>query len=148
MVDLDHLERELDLALTEELRTHVTAPPPAPVPAGDDHPIDPWWVRFRAALADGDEHERYEVLDHCRERGWCHDDLPWRGALTLLCTRLGRVEEARRELDATVDRCLEAQPRDAAWTDLATDLAEAAESIGDGRRAERLRRALSATAGR
>jgi hypothetical protein len=133
VVDLDHLEHALDLALTEELRPPVVAPA--------EPPVDPWWVRFRAALADGDEDERYRVLEHCREQGWCHDDLAWRAALTVLCTELGRTEEARRELEAIADRCLEAQPRDATWHELAANLAEAAVSLGDTRRADRLRRA-------
>ncbi len=101
---------------------------------------DRYWVqRLRVAIAWGDEGERYELLDHCRTRAWCHGDVAWQGRLTLLLAHLGRTDEARREFDATVGQVprpsgSRARALDADGLDLATDLAEAAAHLGDHRR--------------
>ncbi|MDQ6840323.1 MAG: hypothetical protein M3137_18795 [Actinomycetota bacterium] len=102
--------------------------------AGIDEPAArerTWVQRFALALAWGDEHERYDVLDHCRERAYCQGDIAWQGRLTLLLAVLGRNSEATRELDTTIDAVLRASTCDAGWLDLATDLAEAAAILGD-----------------
>jgi len=106
------------------------------VPADDDR----YWVqRLRVAVDWGDERERYELLDHCRTRAWCHGEVAWQGRLTVLLAYLGRVDEAGREFDATVGRLQRrsgsrAPTLDGDGLDLATDLAEAAARLGDSRR--------------
>lgn len=82
----------------------------------------------------GDDIERYTLLDRCRERAYCYDELPWRAALTVLVARMGRFDEARREFDATVSR----QDASQLSLDSGTHLAEAAWLLGDATRAETL----------
>jgi len=107
-------------------------------PAGGEceHRERVWSQRFAVALTWGDEHERYDVLDHCRERAYGRGDLAWHGRLTLLLAALGRVGEARREFDSVIDTVLGGPAGDPAWLDRATDLAEAAAVLGDRARSE------------
>ncbi len=105
-----------------------------------------WVQRFALAVARGDEYERYEVLDHCRERAYCHGDTAWHGRLTLLLALLGRSSEARREFDTGIDTVMRVTTCDAGWLDLATDLAEAAAILGDADRCDRARRGLDRAA--
>jgi len=105
-----------------------------------------WAQRFALALAWGEVHERYEVLDHCRERAYCHGDAAWQGRLTLLLAVLGRSDEARRQFDTTIDAVLHTPSCDAGWLDLATDLAEAAAILGDAERSDLTRRGLDRAA--
>jgi len=119
------------------------------VPDPEDTPNRPertWVQRFALALAWGDEHERYDVLDHCRERAYCQGDTAWQGRLTLLLAVLGRSSEAAREFDTTIDAVLRASTCDAGWLDLATDLAEAAAILGDPDRCQLARRGLDRAA--
>ena len=111
--------------------------------ARDPGAVDRYWAqRFWVVLEWGDEEERFEALDHCREKAYRHDDPSWRGALTLLLARMGRTEEAGRELDFCTSRCLGGSLRDRVWTDIATNLAESAALLGDPRRAALVQRAL------
>lgn len=93
--------------------------------------------RFWIVLEWGTEDERFTLLDQCRTLAYTHGELPWQGALTLLLARLGRWDEARRDLDATAAGC-EGLPRDAVWLDLVTNLADAAATMGDAERARSL----------
>jgi len=104
-------------------------------PAGE-HLERIWSQRLAIALTWGDEHERYDVLDHCRERAYGHGDLVWHGRLTLLLAVLGRVGEAGREFDSVIGTVLSGPAGDMAWLDRATDLAEAAAVLGDRGRGE------------
>ncbi|MGI9023788.1 MAG: hypothetical protein ACR2HV_11280 [Acidimicrobiales bacterium] len=107
---------------------------------GSDGPgsADGYWLqRLWVVFTWGDEHERYALVDHCRERAWCHEDIAWRGRLTLLLAHLGRTDEAVRELDATT-AALASAPPTVSRLDLATDLVEAAALLGDGRGREGL----------
>lgn len=92
-------------------------------------------VRYRLVLEWGTEDEHDELLDQCREQAYWHDDLSWRGALTLLLARLGKADEAARELDVTLGRGRAATPAAGVWLDVTTDLVEAAAVLGDERRA-------------
>lgn len=103
--------------------------------SGDAATWDRYWTqRWWAALEWGEETERSDVLDHCRERAYRFDDAPWWGALTLTLAGLGRVEEATRAFDESY-RPLGggAAPADLRL-DLATNLVEAAALLGDGPR--------------
>lgn len=105
-----------------------------------------WFQRFWVALEWGDDAEQGEVLDHCRERAYRFGELPWRGALTLHLARLGRHDEAARELQTTLaglDSCHDDQVR----LDIVTTLIEAAYLLGDAKAAEALGRRLPAAAG-
>jgi tetratricopeptide (TPR) repeat protein len=111
--------------------------------ACDAEGLDRYWLqRFWLALDWGDSEERYEVLDYCRERAYRYDDLSWRGRLTLLLARLGRLDEARREIE-TAFEMLGRIPQDHVWLDVATDLAETAALLGDARVATALARSLA-----
>lgn len=92
-------------------------------------------LRYRLILEWGSADDRYELLDQCRAQAYWHDDVAWRGALTLLLARLGRDEEAARELDLTLERLLTAKVAMAVRLDVTTDLAEAAAVLGDAARA-------------
>jgi len=117
--------------------------------AFDPEGLDPgiqdrhWLQRFAVALAWGDDNERYDVLERCRERAYCHGDAAWQGRLTLLLSVLGRDGEAGRELDFGISTLLNTSESDAGWLDLATDLAEAAAVLGDGHRADLVRQGLA-----
>ena len=163
MIDLDRLDDQLERALAQNLRTTAerSAPagrrrPPLPAAAGADPPtavagpvaaVAPGPElrhlphRFRLLLEGGDEDERYRLLDECRERAYTHGDVRWRAALTLLLARLGRTDEARRELDATVADA-DALPHDGTWLEIVTDLADAATILGDAERSRLVRRRI------
>jgi tetratricopeptide (TPR) repeat protein len=69
----------------------------------------------------------------------------WRTALALLLAEIGRVDEARAEVDAVFDVEL---PRDANWLIANTLLAEVCGMLGDGARASVLYERLLPYAGR
>lgn len=102
-----------------------------------------WTQRFAVAMAWGDDEERYNVLDHCRERAYCQGDVMWQGRLALLLAVLGRGGEAVREFDSGMATVLGASVDDAGWLDRATDLAEAAAVLGDSHRADLARQGLA-----
>ena len=104
-----------------------------------------WRQRFWLVLEWGSEEERFELLDLCRQRAYWQQDLAWRSALVLLLVRMGRADEAVRELDETVRRVLNSRVHDAEWTDMATNLAEAAALLSDPRRATAVNRAVDWT---
>ncbi|HUQ63408.1 MAG TPA: hypothetical protein VM121_06630 [Acidimicrobiales bacterium] len=117
--------------------------------AGDARAADRFWgQQFWVVLDWGNDAERYELLDQCRERAYGHDDVPWRSALTLLCSRLGRTDEAVREFDATTARLDKGgQPAtDADRVGIVTNLAEAVAVIGDPVRAGAIQRRLNSVA--
>jgi hypothetical protein len=138
--------READARAALDLVTSLSA--------GDRAATDRAWLqRFWLVLAWGDEDERYQVLDHCRERAYRYDDTQWRGRLTLLLACMGKVDEAERSFDLAAERAFTgatrpAATRDAAWLDLATDLAEAAAVLASPTRAEVVHRALKWPSGR
>lgn len=105
-----------------------------------------WMQRFWCAVEWGDEHERYEVVDHCRERAYRFGDLPWWGALTVMLSELGRLDEAARAFDET-SGMLGAVTKDAAWLDGLTNLIEAAATMGDVARARLAYRSFDWTTG-
>jgi tetratricopeptide (TPR) repeat protein len=105
-----------------------------------------WFQRFWVALEWGDQAEQGEVLDHSRERAYRFSELPWRAALALHLARLGRHDEASRELQTTLaalDSCLDDQTR----LDIVTSLVEAAYLLRDAKAAEALSRRLVAASG-
>lgn len=116
-------------------------------PGGDDASA---LQRFAVAVASGDEDERHDVLDHCRQQAWVNGDRGWRARLALLLARLGRDEEARREVDVAVPECIADLPGPNAmaarptseWLDEATDLTEAAVLLGASGACNALWRAL------
>jgi hypothetical protein len=102
--------------------------------AGSDEAV--WSQRLWIALTFGGEDEQYDVLELCRERAYRYDDLAWRGALTLVLARLGRTDEAARELATTAGRLDVVRAENRA--DVVTNLAEAAFLLGDHRHADAL----------
>jgi hypothetical protein len=103
----------------------------------------PYWAqRYWIVLESGTEEERAELLDFCRQRSYWQDDLCWRGALTLLLARLGYEDEAGRELEIVVEKCL-GRPQDDEWLDIMTSAGETAYIVGDGPQARVLYRALN-----
>jgi hypothetical protein len=107
-----------------------------------------WRQRFSAALEWGDEGERHDVLDHCRERAYRFDDLAWWGPLTLLLAELHKADEATRAFDEA-HRLLGCAARDqGVGLDLVTDLIEAAAVLGDAGRAVLAHRSLEWPSGR
>ena len=100
-----------------------------------------WAQRFWAVLEWGGDDERYDVLDHCRERAYRFDELVWWGRLTLLLATMGKVEEALRAFDGGL-ALLERASRDERWTDALTDLVEGAALAGDWGRVALLQRAV------
>jgi hypothetical protein len=102
-----------------------------------------WSQHAWIVLEWGNERERDELLDHCRQQAYRNDDLRWRSMLALVLARLGRVDEAGREFDATAERTLKTAQRDVTWTDITTNLAETAAYLGDPRRASQLNRVVA-----
>ncbi|MFP5319241.1 MAG: hypothetical protein ACLGI2_13245 [Acidimicrobiia bacterium] len=100
-----------------------------------------WAQRFWLALEWGGEDERFAVLEHCWERAYRYDDLTWRGALCLLLARMGRTEEAAREVDAVLAALQGTTPE--GFADIVTNLAEAVFVLGDRTRAAALQRPLT-----
>lgn len=96
-----------------------------------DDPVawDGYWIqRFWFAFEWGTEEERFDLLDHCRERAYRFDEVPWWGNLTLLLAAMGKADEATRAFDAAV-RLPEAQ-----GLDPLTNLIEAGVLLGDAGR--------------
>ena len=115
---------------------------------GDPETEDRYWrQRFSAAIERGDEGERHDVLDHCRERAYRFGDLSWWGPLTLLLAELHKPEEATRAFDEA-HRLLAGAPSQAVWLDGLTDLIEAAAVLGDAGRAVQAHRWLEWPPGR
>jgi hypothetical protein len=115
---------------------------------GDPAVSDRSWVpRFWAAVEWGDQKERYDVLDHCRERAYRFDEPSWWGNLTLLLATLGNADEGSRAFDAAF-ALIDGAPRDGVWLDVATNLIEAAALLGDSARAALVHRTLTWPAGR
>jgi tetratricopeptide (TPR) repeat protein len=106
---------------------------------------EPWeryWIqRFWAAFEWGSPDERFEVLEHCRERAYRFDELHWWANLTLLLAATGKHEEAISAFDET-RRFLGAVPKDRVWLDELTNLIEAAALLGDPDRLAACHRAL------
>lgn len=91
------------------LRAPSTRPQKRTVPRSAAVPHTPFghdWDEsgFRAVLDSHDDDERYDFLDRCRHRAYVDDDLMWRAGLTVLLARMGRTDEASRELDTTISR--------------------------------------------
>lgn len=106
-----------------------------------------WAQRFWAAFEWGDDGERYDVLDHCRERAYRFDDLQWWGSLTLLLAELGKGGEAVRAFDEAY-RLLARARKDSVRIDVLTDVLEAAVTLGDWERAGLASRSLDWPPGR
>ena len=100
----------------------------------DAEACDRYWVqRFWFAFEWGTEEERYDVLDHCRDRAYRFDDLPWWGNLALLLAATGKQDEARRAFDAAEDLVARVAT-DTCLLDVVTNLVEAAALMGDAGR--------------
>lgn len=106
-----------------------------------------WTLRYYAALEWGSEDERYDVLDHCRDRAYRFDDLHWWGNLTLLLAVLGKQDEAVRAFDQALPLAAGA-PRDGLRLDVVTNLVEAAALLGDAGRVALAGRQLRTETGR
>jgi len=106
-----------------------------------------WTQRFWAAFQWGPENERYDVLDHCRDRAYRFDDLPWWGNLALLLAAMGKTEEATSAFDDAL-QLVAAAPQDAVHIDVVTNLIEAAVLVGDPGRVAAAGRQLRGPAGR
>jgi tetratricopeptide (TPR) repeat protein len=106
-----------------------------------------WALRFYAALEWGPLDERFDVLDHCRDRAYRYDDLQWWGNLTLLLGALGKQDEAVRAFDQALP-LLAGAPRDAVRLDVVTNLIEAAALLGDAGRVAGAGRELRIETGR
>jgi tetratricopeptide (TPR) repeat protein len=92
-----------------------------------------WTLRFWAAMEWGCEDDRFDVLDHCRERAYRFDDLAWWGHLALLLATMGKHDEAVRAFDLALPLAAGA-PRDGLRLDVVTNLVEAAFLLGDASR--------------
>jgi tetratricopeptide (TPR) repeat protein len=101
-----------------------------------------WLQRFWAAFEWGTDEERFEVLDHCRERAYRFDEVPWWGNLTLLLAAMGKQDEAIRAFDAAL------QLPDAQGLDPLTNLIDAGALLGDAGRVALAFRSLGAPEGR
>ncbi len=64
--------------------------------------------------------------------------LNWRAGLALFCCELGRVEDARQELERLAAHDFADLPRDSNWINTLTLLAETCAALGDTRRAATL----------
>jgi tetratricopeptide (TPR) repeat protein len=111
--------------------------------AGDAEAAGRAWVqRFWAACEWGTEAERYDVLDHCRERAYRFDDVAWWGNLTLLLATMGKGDEAVRAFDSALPMAA----GEATRLDVVTNLVEAAALLGDAGRVSTAGRHLRAPA--
>jgi hypothetical protein len=106
-----------------------------------------WIQRFWAAFEWGTDPERYDVLDHCRERAYRFDDLDWWGQLTLLLAAFGKTDEATRAFDQVLP-WLGAVASGPVAIDVVTNLIEAAAWMGDADRAAAAGRLLRVPEGR
>lgn len=105
-----------------------------------------WTLRFYATLEWGTEDERFDVLDHCRERAYRFDDLAWWGSLTLLLAAIGKRDEAVRAFDLALPQ-VAAAPR-GVRLDAVTNLIEAGTALGDAGRTALAGRHLRTETGR
>ena len=116
--------------------------------AGDDGAGDRYWLpRFWAAVQGGSGDERYDVLDHCRERAYRFDEVQWWGDLTLLLAAMGKHDEATRAFDET-EPLIPTAADDRMRLDVVTNLVEAAALLDDAGRATAASRHLRAPEGR
>lgn len=106
-----------------------------------------WVQRFWAAFEWGTDAERYNVLDHCRERAYRFDDLTWWGQLTLLLAAFGKSDEAARAFDEALPQ-LGGGAKVPVATDVVTNLIEAAAWMGDADRVAAAGRLLRVPEGR
>lgn len=106
-----------------------------------------WTLRFYATLEWGSEDERYDILDHCRERAYRFDDLQWWGNLTLLLATLGKQDEAVRAIDQALP-LIAGAPKDGVRLDVVTNLIEAGALLGDAGRVSLAGRQLRTETGR
>jgi hypothetical protein len=113
-------------------------------PQAHDHH---WLQRFWAAFEWGTDEERYDTLDHCRERAYRFDDVPWWGNLTLLLAAMGKQDEAVRAFD-TIAPGLPALSYTAAGLDVITNCVEAAALLHDAGRAAAAAEVLPGADGR
>ena len=97
--------------------------------------------RFWAAVGWGNDEERYDVLDHCRNRAYRFDDFQWWGNLTLLLAVMGKHDEALRAFDE-VCGLMAGATKHPAWLDVLTNLIEAASVLGDPTRVAAAGRSL------
>jgi hypothetical protein len=97
-----------------------------------DDPVawDRYWVQcFWYGFEWGTAEERLDVLDHCRERAYRFDDLPWWGNLTLLLAAMGKTDEATRAFDQAA-----VQVAQVPLLDAVTNLVDAGALLGDAGR--------------
>jgi tetratricopeptide (TPR) repeat protein len=106
-----------------------------------------WTLRFYAALEWGSGDERYDVLDHGRDRAYRFEDLRWWGNLTLVLAVLGKQDEAVRAFDHALPLAAGAAD-DAARLDVVSNLIEAAAVLGDAGRVALAGRQLRVHTGR
>ena len=105
------------------------------------HGDDRYWAqRLWLGLEWGDETEHFALLEHCWEQAYRYDNLAWRARLCLLLARMGRTEEAAREVDAVLAG-LQGQTPDG-FADIVTNVAEAVFALGDRTKAASLQRLL------
>jgi len=107
--------------------------------AWDHYWIQRYWLGFEW----GTEGERYDIVDHCRQRAYRFGDQAWWGNLTLLLAATGKHDEAIRAFDATVRLPLEGHA-----PDVVTNLIEAAALLGDAARVAAVLPALPKWEGR
>ena len=106
-----------------------------------------WMLRFWSAFEWGTPEDRFDALDHCRERAYRFDDLGWWGNLTLLLAAMGKQDEAIRAFDCTIPLAAGAS-NDAVRLDAVTNLVEAATFLGDAGRVALAGRHLRVETGR
>jgi tetratricopeptide (TPR) repeat protein len=106
-----------------------------------------WVLRFWVALEWGTQDERFDALDHCRERAYRFDELAWWGNLTLLLAVMGKQDEAVRAFDQALPRAGSA-PLGPDRLDAVTNLIEAAALLGDAGRVAAAGRHLRTETGR
>lgn len=106
-----------------------------------------WVQRFWAAFQWGPDDERYDVLDHCRDRAYRFDDLQWWGNLALLLAAMGKTEEAARAFGDAL-QLMAGTAQDAVRLDVVTNLIEAAALLADPVRVAAAGRHLRGPAGR
>ena len=106
-----------------------------------------WVQRAWAAFEWGDDDERLQVLDHCRERAYRFDDVHWWGNLALLLAAMRKDDEALRAIDEAHE-FLGSVTKNAVWLDALTNLMEASALLGDGGRLAACHRSLQWPEGR
>ncbi|MGI8810002.1 MAG: hypothetical protein ACR2KK_19590, partial [Acidimicrobiales bacterium] len=106
-----------------------------------------WIQRFWAAFEWGGEEERYDLLDHCRDRAYRFDDLHWWGNLALLLAAMGKHEEAARAFDDAL-RLAAPVSDGAVRLDVLTNLIETGALLGEPGRVAEAARHLRVVVGR